>query len=215
MATLHSKIEQEMECPREIVIWNYFDHEHVVGTHYKSYKKIRVYDEKDNWCFAERHFNISYIPFMVVSKNFSHLTSPHTMKSIHIGKLATLVQEYTFRDLPGEKCLVTLESRMEVPWPLGLLQPFFYEMTRKWFYATWDEDVPMRLRRLKVWKLGFKNFEGIGFINDKTPKPAGLPAERPYPIELPVPKSTSVCREGYERPFGESVEVGYGMPPLP
>lgn len=27
-----------------------------------------------------------------------------------------------------------------------------------WFWATWEEDAPMRLRRWKVHKLGFKNF---------------------------------------------------------
>jgi len=217
MATLYSKIEQEMDCPKEIVIWNYFDHEHVVGTHYKSYDTIRIRAEKDNWCLAERSFKLPYIPFIVVSRNFSYLESEYCMKSFHIGKTGLmLVQDFQFKDLGPDRCLVTLESRLEVPGIFKILESLFAKFTIRWFYATWDEDHPMRLRRWKVWKLGFKNFIGIDYINQRVPKPAGRENEtRPYPLELPVPKSTNITGEGYKRPFTKSVEVGYEMPPLP
>ena len=38
---------------------------------------------------------------------------------------------------------------------------------KKWFVKVWEEDMPMRERRLKVWKLGFVDFKGIDFINEK------------------------------------------------
>lgn len=217
MATLYSKIEQEMECPMGIVVWNYFDHEHVVGTHYKSYESIRVLAEQDNWCFAERYFKLPMIPFKVTSRNFSVMTDAHHMKSIHIGLFgSTYIQDYEFVEIDSGRCKVILESRIEVPAIVHFfLKPFFEKFTVKWFFGTWDEDHPMRLRRWKVWNLGFKNFQGIDYINKKTAKPEGLGNEnRPYPVELPVPKSTPICREGYKRPFKKNTEIGYGMPVL-
>ncbi len=216
MAELYSKIEQVMECPKEIVIWNYWDHEHVVGTHYKSYSNIKIFAEKDNWCLCERRFKLPFIPIPVVSRNFSIVETPNLMKSFHIGKLAMLEQTFHFEDLPNDHCKVTLESRMKVPGFIKvIIQPFFLKFTTRWFFATWDEDHPMRLRRWRVWKLGFKNFQGIDYINEKTEKPEGREEElRPYPLELPVKKSTQIGREGYSRPFAKSIEVGYSMPDM-
>src|SRR5437588_8479 len=123
MATLTARCALEMDCPKEVVVWNYYDHEHVVGTHYKYYSEPRV--------------------------------------------------------------------------------------VTRWFHATWEEDAPMRIRRWKVWKLGFRDFRGIDFINKKTAKPADLDPNRPYPLRLPVPKTReSPPGSGYRRPFDESVEVG-------
>ena len=49
--------------------------------------------------------------------------------------------------------------------------------------------MPMRERRLKVWKLGFVDFKGIDFINEK-----GIQSKknslRPYNLKLPIPKIT-------------------------
>ena len=59
---------------------------------------------------------------------------------------------------------------------LGLalaLQPLFERVIRRWFHDTWIEDAPMRVRRWKVWKLGFRDFRGLDYVNEKTAKPEG------------------------------------------
>ena len=53
-ATLTAQFEAEMDCPKEVVMWNYYDHEHLVGTHYKLYDKARVLAERDNWSLVFR-----------------------------------------------------------------------------------------------------------------------------------------------------------------
>jgi hypothetical protein len=91
------------------------------------------------------------------------------------------------------------------------LEPLWRRITERWFIGTWDEDAPMRLRRQKVWNLGFRDFAGIDYINKKTAQPADVPNSRPYPVELPVPKLKD-DRENV-RPFERSVEVGYPSTP--
>src|SRR6202035_3797960 len=110
---------------------------------------------------------------------------------------------------------VTVESRVKVPRILLWLQPFFHNLMRRWFYSVWEEDMEMRERRLKVWQLGFRDFVGLNYVNNKTAGPDRPDTERPYPIELPVPKITEITRGGVSRPFKSSKKLGYGLPELP
>ena len=109
---------------------------------------------------------------------------------------------------------MTVESRVEVPRFLLWLQPFFNKLMRRWFYSVWEEDAAMRERRLKVWQLGFRDFVGLGYVNNKTKGPDRPDTERSYPIELPVPKITEITRGGACRPFKNSKKLGYGLPEL-
>jgi hypothetical protein len=60
-----------------------------------------------------------------------------------------------------------------------------------------------------VWKLGFRDFRGLDYVNQKTPRPPNQ-TFRPYPVRLPVPKTPEAPPgSGYTRPFETSVEVGY------
>ena len=104
------------------------------------------------------------------------------------------------------------EYRLKAPFFFKLLAPLWKRITDRWFINTWDEDAPMRLRRQKVWNLGFRDFVGIDYVNQKKPQPEGVPSNRPYPVQLPVPKTKGRKDGEYERPFATSVEVGYPKP---
>ena len=208
MATLYSKCEKEMDCSKEVVIWNYFDHQHVVGTHFKYYSRYKIIAEKNEWSLVERFYRLPVIGLKTSSHGFMYLENPNLIRSFQFGKLGMVVdQSIELNDLGPDRCLVTTEYRLEAPGIFKIFEPLWRRMTAKWFINTWDEDAPMRLRREKVWKLGFRNFSGIDYINKKVAQPEHLPV-RPYPIELPVPKIKPQDLEA-ERPFAESVEVGY------
>lgn len=213
MAVLYSKIEQDMDCAKEVVIWNYWDREHLTGTHYQHYCNVRVLAENDNWCLGEYTVKLPLIPFKVITRNFAYLDSPQHFKSIHIGKFSLLEQDFYFEDKGPTACKVTLENRMRLPIPeivAKLLQPLWEKFTRRWFYATWEEDLAMRHRRWKVWQLGFRDFTGIDYINQKKAKPKDRgESVRFHPVELPVKKSTPIGKDGWPRLFSKSVELGY------
>src|SRR5262249_44838387 len=99
------------------------------------------------------------------------------------------------------------------------LQPFFHKLMRRWFYSVWAEDMEMRERRLKVWRLGFRDFVGLGYVNNKTAGPDRPDTDRPYPIELPVPKITDIARGGVSRPVHAPLKAGnkfvWGFPEWP
>ena len=210
MAILYTKCERESDCPKEVIVWNYFDHEHVVGTHYKYYSGAKVMMEKDNWCLVYRYYTLPIIHLRASSLGFMALLSPNHIKSYQHGLLGLVLdQDIHLKELGPENCLVSSEYRLGVPdWTAWFVRPLFERIIKRWFDNTWVEDAPMRSRRYKVWKLGFKDFTGIEHINNRTAAPAES-AERPYTVELPIPKSTLILAEGTGRPFSRSVELGY------
>ena len=216
MTELHAEVSTEAPFPKGLLIWNYYDHEHVVGTHYKSYEFVEVIAEADTWCYSRRTARLPFIPIKTSAAVFSYYPNENLQKSYHAGPFGLLLkQEFHFKELGPARCLVTLKSSVKVPRIFGFLQPFFQKLMYRWFWAVWDEDMAMRERRLKVWQLGFKDFIGLDYVNNKTASPEKPDLERPYPIKLPVPKISDIAHGGISRPFRVSEEVGYGLPDLP
>lgn len=198
--------------PKDLLLWNYWDHEHVVGTHFQHYKKVKILYEDKNVCFSEREAKLPYIPFYITETTLAVLENSKTMKVWHrtLFGFIYLKQIFEFEDM-GEKCKVFKTDLLEVPVFLKFLQPAFDKIMKKWFIDVWNEDMPMRERRYKVWKLGFKDFSGIDYINDKNLKKELNKKIDSYKLSLPIPKITKIKKEGSFRPFKKSKHIGYGL----
>jgi hypothetical protein len=216
LVELHSIFSEEVRFPKGLMIWNYYDHEHIVGTHADHYRGVRILAEADGWCFSQRDARLPLIPLKMSATQFSYLVAENWMRSLHLGPFGLLLeQDFQFEDVAPPGCRVTVESRLAVPRIFGWLQPWFHLLMRRWFYAVWDEDMEMRARRLKVWQLGFRDFVGLDYVNRKTDGPPQPDIERPYPVQLPVPKITGIARGGISRPHHPGRKLGYGLPELP
>jgi len=93
----------------------------------------------------------------------------------------------------------------------------YNKIMQKWFIDVWEEDISMRDRRLKVWKLGFEDFKGVDYIND--PKIIkNKNSNREYKVSLPIPKITHIKNKSSEKTFlriiNKSKHIGYGLPDL-
>ncbi len=199
----------EMDCPKEIVMWNYYDHEHLVGTHYKYYDNARVLYEKDGAALVYRSKRMPFLPFYTGGLALQYMDG-NVMKTVHHDSNGFLLEmQVKFDDLPHDRCKITTTYTMNVHPIFKIFEPIFKMLFKKWFYATWDEDAPMRLRRWKVHQLGFKDYYGIDYINKKLPKLEKLEVKKyefnPPIVTLPQIKSAS----GQDRPFAKSVEIGY------
>ena len=202
-----------MDCSKEVVIWNYFDHEHVVGTHYKYYDKFNIVAEKDDWTPGRALLQAAdHRPQdLVVRVHVPREPQPDSLDPVREDRPGPRSDDH-LTDIGPDRCLVATEYRLKAPFFFKLLAPLWKRITDRWFINTWDEDAPMRLRRQKVWNLGFRDFVGIHYVNQKKPQPEGVPSNRPYPVQLPVPKTKGRKDGEYERPFATSVEVGYPKP---
>jgi hypothetical protein len=207
--TLQAQFSAEMDCPKEVVMWNYYDHEHLVGTHFKLYDRARVLAERSNWSLVYRSKRMPLLPFYTGGVGFQYMDG-NTMKSFHMDSIGFLLEmEALFTDLPEDRCKVTVTYRINAHRFFKLFEGFFNKLFERWFWATWEEDAPMRLRRWKVHKLGFKDFSGIDYINKKGPRPAKI-EYGPYVFDPPVRSSSPIKTVGgIARPFDHSTELGY------
>lgn len=207
--TLSAQFRAEMDCPKEIVMWNYYDHEHLVGTHFKLYNRARVLAERDNWSLVQRSKRMPLLPFYTSGIGFQYMDG-NKMRSFHQDSIGFMLEtEIQFQDLPNDRCAVTVTYRINTHPVFRILEPAFKKLFKRWFWATWDEDAPMRLRRWNVHKLGFKDFSGIEYINNKLPKPEHFEPGK-YEFNPPIRSSSPIkTAEGVERPFDHSTELGY------
>jgi len=207
--TLLSQFRAEMDCPKEVVMWNYYDHEHLVGTHYKLYDKARVLAERGNWSLVFRSKRMPLLPFYTSGIGFQYMDG-NVMKSFHKDSIGFMLEmEALFEDLPNERCSVTVTYRINTHRVFKILEPLFKRIFERWFWATWEEDAPMRLRRWKVHKLGFKDFSGVDYVNKKLAKPENTEYKK-YKFDPPVKSSSPIkTPAGVERPFTQNTELGY------
>ena len=128
-------------------------------------------------------------------------------------------QTFIFDEDKNNNCKVTRHDYLQVPKMLKFLQPLFDALMKKWFIDVWHEDMPMRERRLKVWKLGFHDFKGINYVNDPNLKKVNN-INRPYELKLPITKITQINKDKngnekiFVRKFKKSKHIGYGLPNL-
>ena len=207
--TLTLKCEGEMDCPKEVVMWNYYDHEHLVGTHYKYYNKARVLSERDDWALVYRKMKMPFLPFNCSGIALQFMEN-NVMKTFHKDSVGFLLEmEVHFKDLPNNRSHMTVVYKINTHPVFKLLEPMFQKLFEGWFHATWVEDAPMRLRRWKVHQLVFKDFHGIDYVNKKLPKPERIEVKK-YEFNPPIKSfSTINTNNGLERPFKESIELGY------
>ena len=205
--------------PKKLLLWNYWDHEHIVGTHFKHYKKVNILYENDKCCYSERWSKIPYFPFYIKITDLLVLTDENQFEVFHsiFFNLIKGKQVFTFTELEKNNCKVTRQDFLQIPKIFKFLQPLFDKVMKIWFIKVWEEDMPMRERRLKVWKLGFQDFKGINYINNPKAKREDN-SDRPYELKLPIPKITQIRKNSTEktfvRLFTNSKHIGYGLPDL-
>ena len=220
-AYLTSVSTAKSKYPKKLLIWNYWDHEHVVGTHFEYYKKINILFENDTVCYSERWAKLPYLPFYIRSNDVCVLINENQMDVFHctLFNLISCKQTFIFKEDVDNSCAVTRYDYLEVPKILIFLQPLFDKIMKKWFVDVWEEDMPMRERRFKVWKLGFQDYKGIDYINDPNVKKINN-QNRPYELKLPIPKITQIKKDKdgdkktFVRIIKKSKHIGYGLPDL-
>ena len=205
--------------PKKLIIWNYWDHEHIVGTHFEHYKKVKIIYEDHEKCHSVRWAKLPYLPFYIKSTDICKLLNDNKMEVLHttLFNLIKCKQIFEFEENELNRCTVTRYDYLEVFSFLKFLQPLFDTLMKTWFIEVWEEDMPMRERRFKVWKLGFQDFKGINYINNPEIKKE-YNSNREYELKLPIPKITQIKEDGtkktFKRLFKKSKHIGYGLSDL-
>ena len=106
--------------PKKLLIWNYWDHEHVVGTHFEHYKKVEIIYEDEKNCHSNRWAKLPYLPFYIKSTDICTLINDNKMEVSHftLFNLIRCKQIFDFEEENENECKVTRSDFLEVPYIL-------------------------------------------------------------------------------------------------
>lgn len=189
MKIVSSTFADEIEACPAAILWNYWDYEHLTTVH-PNYTEANV-------LFESKDAIVNYVTFKMPVFNFlkstaldvMFLTSPHSMKIFNYGIFNILsITEISVEELRKDYCRVSTTHKFVLRGWHKMLAPYIRMMIHKWHKQVWEEDIPLKLRRHKMLRHGFRDFSGLpNNINDRASS-----EEIPFTVPLPRLRSSSV-----------------------
>ena len=190
MKIVEVNIKREINVSREVIWWNYWDHEHLDVVH-RGYKSSDILYEKKNVLFRSDLISVPIFSFIKFQTPvFMCLEDEGTMYvyGVHFGSIIsrTIIK---VKKIEKEKSEIDINYKFCLKgWQLVLL-PIFKKLIYKWNHQTWIEDLPVKQRRQKVLKLNFKDFRGLPDNVDERVYDGELE------LQIPVPRPKTSTRD--------------------
>jgi hypothetical protein len=176
---INFKITRIVNASKDVALWNTWDHEHLYYVH-KQFGDSKIIFENKN--LAVIHTKMK-IPFLPISFNSIHTlinlndNNVKVIDTMPFGVIADVLMEY----IPVTKNRTKLINHYKITaptifFPIKKFIPFFI---KKWNKTNWNEDMPLKLRRMKAISLGFRDFHGI---------PKKNISRESYRFSLPIPR---------------------------
>ena len=162
MKIVEREFKREIAASAAAVLWNYWDHEHLYVVH-KNYLNAFVVYEDQRMAVYLLTFRLPIFYFFTSeSLNIQVQVDPETIKVFNMGLFG--VPSYITITVKEEKkdfCLLTMNYKFILRGWRTILAPFLPAMMAKWNQMVWNEDYPVKMRRHRVMRLGFKDFTGL------------------------------------------------------
>lgn len=164
--------------------WNQWDHEHTLVVHGESWVDGHLLYEDERTCIAFVTIRVPIFSFLTsTAMNVNLKYDADTMYTINLGLFGIpSITKITIREDPPDHITHHTTYTFFLRGWRRLLAPLLSPMIARWNARVWQEDLPLKLRRQKMLRHGFRDF-------------AGLPeqvADRRYdgPLEcrLPIPR---------------------------
>jgi len=186
MKIIERVVVKEVAVSASVAEWNFWDFEHGQFVH-----KGHV----EHWVLYEDSTTAVIISTMKVPVlSFLKYSSLHVMVRINerlsrawnrglLGVIAA--SNYQFESIGRDQTRITITYRFYLQGWRILLAPILYRQISQWSDRIWEEDLPLKLRRQRVMRLGFKDFTGL------PDSPADRHNDADIPLKLPLPKLKS------------------------
>jgi len=158
---LEKTLERNIEVSKAVVLWNYFDHEHLDVVH-GGYKEAHVLFEKGNYFVNIYKVKIPFIPFFYFKFpvfGFMEDEDTYVNYSFQFGidsKLTVSVNE-----IKKDYCKIKMNYKFNLVGLRIIFYPLLKLMVSRWNEKVWMEDMPVKTRRQMVLRMGFKDFYGL------------------------------------------------------
>ena len=158
---LEKNIERNVEASKSVILWNYYDHEHLDVLH-KGYKEVHFLYEKGSYFVAIFKVKAPLIPFIYFRfPVFGFMQDENTYVNYSFQFGIDTKVTITINELKKDFCKITTNYKFNLKGLKIIFYPILNFLIKKWNEKVWHEDLPVKIRRQKVLRLGFKDFHGL------------------------------------------------------
>lgn len=189
MKVIKKEYTKDIGVAAGVARWNYWDLEHLVVVHKNYESSVVLFEDKD----MVVHLLTFRIPFFCLTSNaLSCFVQVDDETQVHFNQGLfgiPSVSTINIRATGENSCQIRMRYQFFLRGWTKLLAPLMYCMMGRWNERVWLEDLPLKLRRQKVIRAGFRDFVGMpthvkdrhhhGPIDCKLPvaRPAGSPVD--------------------------------------
>ena len=187
---LEVEIRKNINCSKDVALWNYWDHEHLDVVH-DGYKESDILYDNNNFMFRVDNIKIPF-PFIKLQTPLfmvQHDENTLYVYAIQIGIISKTT--ISIKSLTASSCEITMNYKFYLNGWRKILKPFLKIMIPKWNEKVWLEDLPIKIRRQKVLDMNFKDFKGLP---EKINEREKIKDEN-YSFKLPIPRPINSSRD--------------------
>ena len=162
MKIVERTFQREIAVSPAAILWNYWDHEHLYVVHQGYTSASVLYDDEKTAVYLLK-FRLPIFSFLKSdSLNMMIRVGPYEFTQFNIGLFGIPANTtISIKEIRKDYCKLTMNYRFILTGWRELLAPFLPKMIAVWNQRAWLEDLPLKLRRHKVMRLGFKDFMGL------------------------------------------------------
>ena len=162
MKILDITFKRKVNCSANICKWNHWDHDHINYTHKNIYNESQIFYEDDRVVLCYHKIKIPFIPFFSIGTiDFTALKDKNTIVTYGFQYGIPSLSTAKYKEISKDKCLVEVNYKFKFYGFKILFYPLVKFLIPRWNDRTWEEDLPLKLRRQKIKRMNFKDFKGL------------------------------------------------------
>ena len=162
MKILDVTFKRKVNCSTNVCLWNHWDGDHINYIHGGMYNETEIFYEDDRVALTYHSINVPLIPFLKVNTvDMAVLKDKNTVCTYGFQFGIPSLSTARYKDIAKDKCMVEVNYKFKFTGLKILLYPLIKYLIPKWNERTWNEDLPLKLRRQKVKRMNFKDYKGL------------------------------------------------------
>ena len=154
---IKTSIVREIAVNSEVVEWNYWDNEHVRAIH-EGYDDIHILLTNSDTTIQLLKLKIPILGFKINTLTFQHRPKKNTILVFTTLWGALQKTLITIVPVTKNKTKIEIDYEFELPFYFSPFSKVIVSLVKKWNRKTWEEDLPLKLRRNDAMKNNFVDF---------------------------------------------------------
>tara|TARA_Y100000590_G_C15685797_1_gene1001586 strand:- start:82 stop:702 length:621 start_codon:yes stop_codon:yes gene_type:complete len=162
MKILSRTFKRKVNSSLNVCLWNHWDCDHINYVHKGFYTESEIFYEDDRVVLFFHSLKVPLIPFLKISTiDMTVLKDKNTVCTYGFQFGIPSLSTAKYKEIAKDKCSVEVNYKFKFTGFKILFYPLIKYLIPRWNERTWNEDLPLKLRRQKVVRMNFKDFRGL------------------------------------------------------